>query len=106
MKCTMADKSTRTDDTLLNGESEPACPTTTNAATMTTSVSCESPARSGAQQPSSPQQSSASQQATITTTSHVTRVSHVATQAPRPADRQDVPPKQPSTPPPPLVNLV
>ncbi|VEN34830.1 unnamed protein product [Callosobruchus maculatus] len=51
MKCTMADKSTKTDDALLNGQSggegglecaggsagaSSACPTTTNAATMTT----------------------------------------------------------------------
>ncbi|XP_065160703.1 la-related protein 4 isoform X2 [Atheta coriaria] len=35
-KCTMADKSTKTDDVLLNGELD--CPTTTNAATMTTVV--------------------------------------------------------------------
>ncbi|XP_060535819.1 uncharacterized protein LOC132707861 isoform X2 [Cylas formicarius] len=38
-KCTMADKSTKTDDALLNGcdvDSGPPCPTTTNAATMTT----------------------------------------------------------------------
>ncbi|XP_030757608.1 uncharacterized protein LOC115883382, partial [Sitophilus oryzae] len=38
-KCTMADKSTKTDDVLLNGcepELAPLCPTTTNAATMTT----------------------------------------------------------------------
>lgn len=45
-KCTMADKSTKTDDALLNGELEPvACPTTTNAATMTTVVATEAPPR-------------------------------------------------------------
>ncbi|GLV42787.1 La-related protein 4B [Carabus blaptoides fortunei] len=36
VKCTMADKSTKTDESLLNGDLEAACPTTTNAATMTT----------------------------------------------------------------------
>ncbi|XP_045463122.1 la-related protein 4 isoform X2 [Harmonia axyridis] len=36
-KCTMTDKSTKTDDVLLNGESD-ICPTTTNAATMTTAA--------------------------------------------------------------------
>ncbi|KAK9886833.1 hypothetical protein WA026_018482 [Henosepilachna vigintioctopunctata] len=35
-KCTMADKSTKTDDVLLNGDLDVPCPTTTNAATMTT----------------------------------------------------------------------
>ncbi|CAH1155731.1 unnamed protein product [Phaedon cochleariae] len=36
IKCTMADKSTKTDDALLNGDIDLApCPTTTNAATMT-----------------------------------------------------------------------
>lgn len=45
-KCTMADKSTKTDDVLLNGELELSCPTTTNAATMTTVVQSEAPVRS------------------------------------------------------------
>lgn len=45
-KCTMADKSTKTDDALLlNGELEMTCPTTTNAATMTTIVPTEAPSR-------------------------------------------------------------
>ncbi|KAF7272434.1 hypothetical protein GWI33_014780 [Rhynchophorus ferrugineus] len=48
-KCTMADKSTKTDDALLNGCDQdlgPLCPTTTNAATMTTVISpTEAPAR-------------------------------------------------------------
>lgn len=48
-KCTMADKSTKTDDVLLNGcepELAPLCPTTTNAATMTTVVvQTDAPAR-------------------------------------------------------------
>nr|XP_022918051.1 la-related protein 4 isoform X1 [Onthophagus taurus] len=44
-KCTMADKSTKTDDVLLNGDLETPCPTTTNAATMTTEMSCEAPVR-------------------------------------------------------------
>lgn len=45
-KCTMADKSTKTDDALLlNGELELTCPTTTNAATMTTIVPTEAPSR-------------------------------------------------------------
>ncbi|XP_017774776.1 PREDICTED: uncharacterized protein LOC108561383 isoform X3 [Nicrophorus vespilloides] len=43
-KCTMADKSTKTDDALLNGELVD-CPTTTNAATMTTVVSSEAAPR-------------------------------------------------------------
>ncbi|XP_018323017.1 la-related protein CG11505 isoform X2 [Agrilus planipennis] len=40
-KCTMADKATKTDDVFFNGEPETiiSCPTTTNAATMTTTVS-------------------------------------------------------------------
>lgn len=37
----MADKSTKTDDAFLNGDLETSCPTTTNAATMTTVVSTE-----------------------------------------------------------------
>lgn len=45
MKCTMADKSTKTDDALLNGELEAPCPTTTNAATMTTGNASEAPSR-------------------------------------------------------------
>ncbi|KAF5280521.1 hypothetical protein FQR65_LT00272 [Abscondita terminalis] len=44
-KCTMADKSTKTDDVLLNGDLDTACPTTTNAATMTVAVACEAPPR-------------------------------------------------------------
>ncbi|XP_044732609.1 la-related protein 4 isoform X3 [Chrysoperla carnea] len=42
-KCTMADKSTKTDESLLNGEliDHIPCPTTTNAATMTTIVTME-----------------------------------------------------------------
>uniref|UniRef100_V5GQ78 La-related protein n=2 Tax=Anoplophora glabripennis TaxID=217634 RepID=V5GQ78_ANOGL len=44
IKCTMADKSTKTDDALLNGDLE-TCPTTTNAATMTTVVPTEAPPR-------------------------------------------------------------
>lgn len=47
IKCTMADKSTKTDDALLNGDLEVSCPTTTNAATMTTVVPTEAPPRSG-----------------------------------------------------------
>lgn len=51
-KCTMADKSTKTDDVLLNGCEQdlgPPCPTTTNAATMTTVVvQTEAPARTAA----------------------------------------------------------
>ncbi|XP_044767089.1 la-related protein 4 isoform X2 [Coccinella septempunctata] len=49
-KCTMTDKSTKTDDVLLNGESE-VCPTTTNAATMTTGAE-SSTARIEAPKPS------------------------------------------------------
>lgn len=48
-KCTMADKSTKTDDALLSNDldSLPPCPTTTNAATMTTVVvPTEAPSRS------------------------------------------------------------
>lgn len=41
----MADKSTKTDDAFLNGDIETTCPTTTNAATMTTVVSTEAPVR-------------------------------------------------------------
>ncbi|XP_074033044.1 uncharacterized protein isoform X2 [Leptinotarsa decemlineata] len=48
IKCTMADKSTKTDDVLLNGDLDLPCPTTTNAATMTTVVPTEAPSRSGA----------------------------------------------------------
>lgn len=44
-KCTMADKSTKTDDAFLNGDIETSCPTTTNAATMTTVVSTEASPR-------------------------------------------------------------
>ncbi|KRT82478.1 hypothetical protein AMK59_4511 [Oryctes borbonicus] len=44
-KCTMADKSTKTDDVLLNGDLEAPCPTTTNAATMTTELASEAPSR-------------------------------------------------------------
>lgn len=44
-KCTMADKSTKTDDVLLNGDLDTACPTTTNAATMTIAIACEAPPR-------------------------------------------------------------
>ncbi|XP_072397103.1 uncharacterized protein Larp4B isoform X3 [Diabrotica undecimpunctata] len=47
IKCTMADKSTKTDDVLLNGDLDVPCPTTTNAATMTTVVPTEAPSRSG-----------------------------------------------------------
>ncbi|XP_057666887.1 la-related protein 4 isoform X2 [Diorhabda carinulata] len=47
IKCTMADKSTKTDDALLNGDLDIPCPTTTNAATMTTVVPTEAPSRSG-----------------------------------------------------------
>ncbi|KAG5881766.1 hypothetical protein JTB14_005529 [Gonioctena quinquepunctata] len=47
IKCTMADKSTKTDDVLLNGDLDLPCPTTTNAATMTTVVPTEAPSRSG-----------------------------------------------------------
>ncbi|CAG9855931.1 unnamed protein product [Phyllotreta striolata] len=47
VKCTMADKSTKTDDALLNGDLD-VCPTTTNAATMTTVVPTEAPSRTGA----------------------------------------------------------
>lgn len=81
----MADKSTKTDESLLNGDLDSACPTTTNAATMTTIVTCESPVRSA--------------QISVTTCVN-TRTTHVASQASRPD-----PPKQPSTPPPPLVNV-
>ncbi|KAJ8967894.1 hypothetical protein NQ314_002585, partial [Rhamnusium bicolor] len=45
IKCTMADKSTKTDDALLNGDLDLPCPTTTNAATMTTVVPTEAPPR-------------------------------------------------------------
>ncbi|KAJ8977888.1 hypothetical protein NQ317_010083 [Molorchus minor] len=45
IKCTMADKSTKTDDALLNGDLDIPCPTTTNAATMTTVVPIEAPPR-------------------------------------------------------------
>lgn len=38
VKCTMSDKSTKTDDVLLNGCDRENVPTTTNAATMTTTV--------------------------------------------------------------------
>ncbi|XP_019761782.1 la-related protein 4B isoform X3 [Dendroctonus ponderosae] len=38
VKCTMSDKSTKTDDVLLNGCDRESVPTTTNAATMTTTV--------------------------------------------------------------------
>lgn len=55
-KCTMADKSTRTDDALLlNGDIEnvtPCPPTTTNAATMTTVAAVQTeaiPSRSSVQ---------------------------------------------------------
>ncbi|KAF5288233.1 hypothetical protein FQA39_LY04001 [Lamprigera yunnana] len=44
-KCTMADKSTKTDDVLLNGDLDTACPTTTNAATMTVAIASEAPTR-------------------------------------------------------------
>lgn len=44
----MADKSTKTDDALLNGDLDVLCPTTTNAATMTTVVPTEAPSRIGA----------------------------------------------------------
>lgn len=47
VKCTMADKSTKTDDVLLNGDLDIPCPTTTNAATMTTVVPTEAPSRTG-----------------------------------------------------------
>lgn len=43
----MADKSTKTDDALLNGDLDIPCPTTTNAATMTTVVPTEAPPRPG-----------------------------------------------------------
>ncbi|XP_050295797.1 la-related protein Larp4B-like isoform X2 [Anthonomus grandis grandis] len=47
-KCTMSDKSTKTDDVLLNGCERDAGPTTTNAATMTTvMVQTEAAHRSG-----------------------------------------------------------
>lgn len=87
MKCTMADKSTKTDESLLNGDLEVSCPTTTNAATMTTVVTCESPVSNA--RPSSQ---------TVNATS--TRTSSSAHQVPRPD-----PPKQSTTPPPPLVSL-
>lgn len=43
----MADKSTKTDEALLNGDMDILCPTTTNAATMTTVVLTEAPSRTG-----------------------------------------------------------
>lgn len=43
----MADKSTKTDEALLNGDLDIICPTTTNAATMTTVVPTEAPCRTG-----------------------------------------------------------
>lgn len=43
----MADKSTKTDEALLNGDLDILCPTTTNAATMTTVVPTEAPCRTG-----------------------------------------------------------
>lgn len=47
IKCTMADKSTKTDDALLNGDLDVPCPTTTNAATMTTVVPIDASSRIG-----------------------------------------------------------
>lgn len=47
VKCTMADKSTKTDEALLNGDLDVLCPTTTNAATMTTVVPTDAPSRTG-----------------------------------------------------------
>lgn len=75
----MADKSTKTDDALLNGELDVPCPTTTNAATMTTVVPSEAPPR--------PTQVVAS----TSTRNHV----QVHRQ-----DSRNENPKQPSTPPP------
>lgn len=84
-KCTMADKSTKTDDVLLNGDLEAPCPTTTNAATMTTEMASEAPSR--------PVQVVASS----ITRNHMShgQVLH------RQESRTD-PPKQPPTPPPPV----
>ncbi|KAK9746482.1 La domain [Popillia japonica] len=85
-KCTMADKSTKTDDVLLNGDLEAPCPTTTNAATMTTEMASEAPSR--------PVQVVASS----ITRNHMShgQVLH------RQESRTD-PPKQPPTPPPPDI---
>lgn len=44
-KCTMSDKSTKTDDAFVNGELDSNCPTTTNAATMTNSIVTEAPTK-------------------------------------------------------------
>lgn len=80
----MADKSTKTDDVLLNGDLEAPCPTTTNAATMTTEMASEAPSR--------PIQ-------VIASSSTRNHLSHVS------VHRQEIrtdPPKQPPTPPPPV----
>lgn len=81
----MADKSTKTDDALLNGELDVSCPTTTNAATMTTGIASEAP----------PRPAQVNVAVTINTRGHA------------PPNRQDntrtETPKQPSTPPPSLV---
>ncbi|KAI4471722.1 lupus la protein-related [Holotrichia oblita] len=84
-KCTMADKSTKTDDVLLNGDLEAPCPTTTNAATMTTEMASEAPSR--------PIQVVASS---------ITRNHMSHGQVHRQESRTD-PPKQPPTPPPPDI---
>lgn len=100
VKCTMADKSTKTDESLLNGDLEAACPTTTNAATMTTVVSCESPVLRAA--------TVSVANSTGTRTTHAVQHHqqqqhhHQQQQVSRPAD----PPKQPPTPPPPLVRTL
>ncbi|XP_031346880.1 la-related protein 4 isoform X3 [Photinus pyralis] len=81
-KCTMADKSTKTDDVLLNGDLDAACPTTTNAATMTVAITCEAPTR----------------------LSHVSVAASTNSRAHPPSNRQEPRPeitKQPNSPPPP-----
>lgn len=84
----MTDKSTKTDDVFLNGDLDAPCPTTTNAATMTTVVPSEAPAR--------PAQVAAS-------TSTRSQVAHVPSHK---HDSRGEPPKGPSTPPPPVVSLI
>lgn len=104
VKCTMADKSTKTDESLLNGDLEPVCPTTTNAATMTTLISttaCDSPIR--------PTVSTTTSTSTNTSTGRVsvsasvsTSAHHVEKHSQSQQTKNEHVPKQPPTPPPPV----
>lgn len=106
VKCTMADKSTKTDESLLNGDLEPTCPTTTNAATMTTLISttaCDSPIR--------PIVSTTTSTSTNTSTGRIsvsasvsTSVHHVEKHSQSQQTKNEHVPKQPPTPPPPVVS--